>query len=119
MSISFLSQNICFTETQNIAKALIGSRKIKIQVTGIRPGEKVHEIMVSEEECNHTVKSGGYYAIVSMVPELNKSNVKKNILKGEFSSANNILSFEDTKRLLEKHRLLVGQRSSKCEEILE
>ena len=103
----------------NIAKALIGSREIKIQVTGIRPGEKVHEIMVSEEECNHTVKRGGYYAIVSMLPELNKNNVKKNILKGEFSSANNILSFEDTKRLLEKHRLLVGQRSSKGEEILE
>jgi len=103
----------------NIAKALIGSRKIKIQVTGIRPGEKVHEIMVSEEECNHTVKRGDYYAIVSMLPELDRSNAKKNILEGEFSSANNILSFEDTNRLLEKHRLLVGQRSSKCEEILE
>ena len=33
----------------NVAKALIGDRKIPIKVTGIRPGEKIHEIMVSDE----------------------------------------------------------------------
>ena len=35
----------------DIAAALIGGREIPIEVTGIRPGEKMHEIMVSEEEC--------------------------------------------------------------------
>ena len=34
----------------NVAAALIGHREIPIKVTGIRPGEKIHEIMVSEEE---------------------------------------------------------------------
>jgi UDP-glucose 4-epimerase len=33
----------------NIARALIGERKIETVVTGIRPGEKIHEILVSEE----------------------------------------------------------------------
>ena len=31
-------------------RGLIGDRKIEIVYTGIRPGEKIHEIMVSEEE---------------------------------------------------------------------
>src|SRR5580704_18334454 len=34
----------------DVAAALIGNRKIKLEVTGIRPGEKLHEILISEEE---------------------------------------------------------------------
>ena len=34
----------------NIAKALIGDRKIDIKIIGVRPGEKMHEILISEEE---------------------------------------------------------------------
>ena len=54
----------------NIAKALVGDRKIDIEVTGIRPGEKMHEILVSEEEANHCAVRGKFYAILSMLPEL-------------------------------------------------
>ena len=59
----------------NIARALKGDRSIEIEVTGIRPGEKMHEILVSEEEANHCVERGDYFAILSMLPEL--SNNKK------------------------------------------
>ena len=34
----------------DVAKAIIGDRKIPIKITGIRPGEKLHEIMISIEE---------------------------------------------------------------------
>ena len=34
--------------------ALIGERDIEIVFTGIRPGEKIHEILVSEEEAPRT-----------------------------------------------------------------
>ena len=34
----------------DLARALIGDRPIKIEVTGIRPGEKIDEILISEEE---------------------------------------------------------------------
>ena len=34
----------------DIAAALIGDRPIQTIITGIRPGEKIHEILVSEEE---------------------------------------------------------------------
>ena len=54
----------------DIAAALIGERPIETVVTGIRPGEKVHEILVSEEECHRTVDRGDYYAILPMLPEL-------------------------------------------------
>ena len=54
----------------DIAAALVGERKIETIVTGIRPGEKVHEILVSEEEAYRTVERGDYYVIQPMLPEL-------------------------------------------------
>lgn len=93
----------------NIAKAIIGDKNIEITVTGIRPGEKMHEIMVSEEEANHCVKRGDYYAILPMLPELREDTVsEKNALKNEFSSADTVVSFKETVELLERHRLLPG-----------
>src|SRR6202034_3935473 len=50
----------------DVAEALIGDRPIDTQVTGIRPGEKIHEIMVSDEEAPRTVEHGKWYAILPM-----------------------------------------------------
>ena len=90
----------------NVAKALIGERDIKIKEVGIRPGEKIHEIMVSEEEANHTVKRGNYYAIQPMLPELKSNATENKALSKEFSSADNVLDYEATITLLEQHGLL-------------
>lgn len=91
----------------NTAKALIGKRKIEIRNTGIRPGEKMHEIMVSEEEANHCVKRGDYYAILPMLPELrDAATPEPNALTKEFSSADTVLDFAGTVDLLQRHRLL-------------
>jgi UDP-glucose 4-epimerase len=76
-------------------------------VVGIRPGEKMHEIMVSEEEAHHCVARGDYFAILPMLPELRKdAKPEKNALSGEFSSAGTVLDLPQTKKLLKKHRLL-------------
>jgi UDP-glucose 4-epimerase len=91
----------------NIAKALIGDRDIEIKVTGIRPGEKMHEIMVSEEECHHTIRRGDYYAIRSMLPELAGEDAPS-VLNKEFSSEDSVLDLAGTRALLEQHRLLPG-----------
>ena len=48
----------------------MGEKDLPIVFTGIRPGEKVHEIMVSEEECFRTVERGDYYVIFPVLPEL-------------------------------------------------
>lgn len=92
----------------NIAKALIGDRTIDIEITGIRPGEKMHEILVSDEEANHCIKRGDYYAILSMLPELSNNKQKEpNALTKEYSSADSVLDLEGTIDLLQKHRLMV------------
>ena len=92
----------------NIAKALIGGRNIKIKIIGVRPGEKLHEILVSEEEIHHCVDRKNYYAILPMLPELYTSdNSKKNILKKELSSSNNILDYEQTVNLLKTNKLMI------------
>jgi UDP-glucose 4-epimerase len=93
---------------ENIAKTLVGNRPIKTKVIGIRPGEKMHEIMVSEEEAHHCVRRGDYLVILPMLPELRPAAAKAaaNALKGEFSSADTLLSLARTQSLLKKHRLL-------------
>lgn len=93
----------------NLAKVLAQGTDIVIKVTGIRPGEKLHEIMVSEEECHHTVRRGEYFAIQSMLPELRHEGVSATALSSELSSADSVISLEGTRELLERHHLLYGQ----------
>jgi len=92
----------------NVAEALIGDRDIEIKITSIRPGEKMHEIMVSEEEAHHCVARGDYYAILSMLPELSDpQRSEPNALSKEFSSEDTVLSLEQTIALLKDHNLMV------------
>lgn len=92
----------------NISRALIGQRGISIKTVGIRPGEKIHEILISEEEIHHCVRRGGYYAIQSMLPELRQSaSPEPNALEKEYSSADEVLDLPGTIALLNKHRLMV------------
>jgi len=94
----------------DIAAALIGERKIETVVTGIRPGEKVHEILVSEEEAHRTVERGDYYCIQPMLPELLEGDRLENPLGREYSSADNVMTREEVAALLERHELMVGDR---------
>lgn len=103
----------------NIAKALIGDRDVEIKITGIRPGEKMHEIMVSDEEANHCVQRGNYLAILPMLPELNSEDTGvPNALTKEFSSGDTVLDLEGTIQLLHQHQLLPDDIQPSDEEIL-
>jgi UDP-glucose 4-epimerase len=93
----------------DVAKALIGDRKIGLVITGIRPGEKVHEIMVSDEEAWRTSARGEYYAIRPMLPELVKSGERPSALSKEYSSGDSLLSPEATRQLLDQYNLLAGE----------
>ena len=102
----------------NIAKALIAERDIALQTIGIRPGEKLHEILISEEEIHHCVRRGGYYAIQPMLPEIRQqSEAESNTLRTEYSSADGVLNLPETAALLRKHRLMVedSDRSNQTE----
>jgi FlaA1/EpsC-like NDP-sugar epimerase len=94
----------------NIARALVGDRPVEIRVTGIRPGEKMHEILVSEEEFHHTVRRGGYYAVGPMLPELRSpAAAGGEPLTSEMSSADTVIDLAETVALLKQHRLMVGE----------
>jgi len=75
-------------------EALIGRRDIKVQVVASDPGKKIHEILISEEEANHSVARGKYYAILPMLPELrDPKGQEPNALNKEFSSGDVVLVF--------------------------
>ncbi len=94
---------------ENIARALIGAERITTKVIGIRPGEKMHEIMVSEEEAHHCVRRGEYFAILPMLPELRReAPPEANALSGEFSSADTVLDARATFELLNRHGLIAA-----------
>lgn len=84
----------------DLAKAIMGSKELPIEFTGIRPGEKVHEIMVSEEECFRTVEAGDYYVILPVLPELRDGSEFRPALETEYSSKDGNLSVEDLRVLL-------------------
>ena len=83
-----------------IAEVLINGRDIPIVYVGIRPGEKVHEIMVSEEECYRTIERGGYYVICPLLPELRGAPIDQPTLRDEYSSQHVTLDREGLRALL-------------------
>jgi FlaA1/EpsC-like NDP-sugar epimerase len=93
----------------DVAKALMGEKDLPFKFTGIRPGEKIHEIMVSEEECFRTVERGDYYVILPVLPELREKTEVSNTLENEYSSKDNNISVEELKELLGNANEEIGQ----------
>ena len=85
----------------DMAKALMNGKDVEMIYTGIRPGEKIHEIMVSEEEIFRTSERNGYYVIHSILPDLRDGEEEFTpVLTGEYSSADENISVEDLRELL-------------------
>ena len=81
------------------------NKDAKIKIIGIRPGEKVHEEMISINESLNTVDLNKYYAILNekskLKPRYKKSKyVKKNF---NYNSGDNpqFLSVKDLKKIIE------------------
>ena len=90
----------------DIAQAMIGARKIATTLVGIRPGEKVHEILVSEEEAPRTTPHGDFYVISSILPELRGPGGSGEPLGREYSSADHVVTPKEAAALLQRHGLL-------------
>jgi UDP-glucose 4-epimerase len=77
----------------DIATALIGTSGVPMVVTGIRPGEKIHEILISDEESYRTVHGAdGFYALRPMLPEVSGDASIEPVLSAEYSSADNLMA---------------------------
>jgi UDP-glucose 4-epimerase len=91
----------------DVAKALIDGRSVEMVVTGVRPGEKIHEIMVSDEEALRTVDRGSWYAILPMLPEVCGDRSGSGCLAKEYSSNDDVMDLEGTRELLKERRLML------------
>ncbi|WFN34986.1 polysaccharide biosynthesis protein [Methanogenium sp. S4BF] len=102
----------------DLANVLIGDRPIKTVITGIRPGEKIHESLVSEEEAHRTIERGNYYVICSILPEINDDMESTKSIINEYSSADSLMTKEETRELLKKYGLLLEDQNSSEGELL-
>jgi len=107
----------------DVASALIGDRPVRTEITGIRPGEKVHEILISEEEAHRTLRRNGFYAIQSILPEVagepgEAPGAAPDFLGHEYSSACHLMSREETAALLAVRGLMVESAQTAPAEIL-
>jgi FlaA1/EpsC-like NDP-sugar epimerase len=102
----------------DMAAVLIGDRPIQILVTGVRPGEKVHEILVSEEERHRAVKRDEYYVILPILPELRESGELVEPLDDEYSSAQNVMDRLSLEALLRQACLMLEDVPVAAEELL-
>ena len=91
----------------DLAKAMVGERDIPIRVVGIRPGEKIHEVLISVEEAYNSARRGQYYAIRPMLPELRQGEEPSPpAFHGEFSSEKAVVPLAEVAALLRKHGLI-------------
>jgi len=102
----------------DVASVLIGDRPVKTVFTGIRPGEKTHEILVSEEERYRTAERGPFYAILPILPELRRSEEVVRPLEDEYSSAHHVMDRPGVETLLRTHRLMVEDVPEGNQELL-
>jgi UDP-glucose 4-epimerase len=83
----------------DVAEALIGGRDVEIAFTGIRPGEKIHEILISEEEAFRTSERAQHYVLQPMLPEFDNGDESRP-LGGEYSSADAVVTGQRLQDLL-------------------
>jgi len=89
----------------DLAEAIAPQAKKKI--VGIRPGEKIHEILLTEEEARHSKEFDSYFVVVPEFPFWNESNFKdgRNLKEGfRYSSDKNKnwITKEQLKKVLDK-----------------
>ena len=91
----------------DLAHVLIGDREVRVETTAIRPGEKLHEILISEEEAHRTIERDGNYVIAPILPELREASLDGCGLAGEYSSADSVMQTAELRDLLITRKLMV------------
>jgi len=90
----------------DLAKAI--APEAKTEMIGIRPGEKIHEVMISSDDAINTIEFDTYFVIQPAHPwwdnlDYKKINVGKQVDEGfTYSSGNNTqwLNIEDLKKMI-------------------
>lgn len=90
--------------------------KNKVKVVGVRPGEKIHELMINSAEVPRTYRFKDVYVITSHLEDLKELKAKPAYLANnrpltesdmtEYSSKDAVIAKEDVKRLFKELNLL-------------
>ncbi len=94
----------------------------QVDATGIRPGEKIHEIMVSDEEAYRTVRRGRWYVIRPMLPEVangRRSAKPAACLKAEYSSNDSVMNLDETTAIAAERSVLMLEDNAGRVELLD
>ncbi len=78
---------------------------VKREVTGILPGEKIHEMLISPEEVRHTVELEKCYVILSEFPSFSTELYKKYYEQGKKLEVGFCCSSETSQDCLTKEKL--------------
>ena len=87
----------------DVVSALVGKKKIEVKETGVRPGEKLHEVLVSQEESLRTISRGDYFAIKSILPEVSKSVSPESFEFDELSSEHFLMTSKEVQTFLDQN----------------
>jgi UDP-glucose 4-epimerase len=87
----------------DVVNALVGKKKIEVKETGVRPGEKLHEVLVSQEESLRTISRGDYFAIKSILPEVSKPVSPESFEFDELSSEHFLMTSKEVQIFLDKN----------------
>ena len=87
----------------DVVSALVGKKKIEVKETGVRPGEKLHEVLVSQEESLRTISRGDYFAIKSILPEVSKPVSPESFEFDELSSEHFLMASKEVQTFLDKN----------------
>ena len=96
----------------DLAKAI--ALECKIEIIGMRPGEKIHEEMITETDSINTVEFENYFVILPSTPlwDFEKFRIESNCKPGNYcefefhySSGNNKewLTIDDLKKLIKEN----------------
>lgn len=102
----------------DVARAMIGDRPVATVVTGIRPGEKIHEVLVSAEESVRTERRGRYYAIHSLLPEIAAARTPQTGGFWEYTSGTDPMDYGQVRALLDRRGLLDASADAAEAELL-
>ena len=93
----------------DIAKLFEERSNSKVLITGLRPGEKNHEILIGEEEASRTIIENDKFIIQPMLEELQKRTGAILYTESEFSSADRLIDINTLRDRLFAEELLPGQ----------
>ena len=85
--------------------------KNKVKIVGVRPGEKIHELLINNSEIPRTYDYKNFYIIESSIQDFNTTNKPEYTIKGklldeikmkEYNSKNSLISKIDILRIFKK-----------------